>query len=52
MLGKYDFSDEKLIDSFGIQLQKLQEEIEKLLEGRYEKAWGRIIPILDRHKNI
>lgn len=33
LLGEYDFSDDKLTDSFGIRLPKLQQEMEQLLEG-------------------
>lgn len=33
LLGEYDFSDDKLTDSFDIRLPKLQQEMEQLLEG-------------------
>lgn len=33
LLGEYDFSDDKLTNSFGIRLPKLQQEMEQLLEG-------------------
>ncbi len=33
LLGEYDFSDDKLTDSFDIRPPKLQQEMEQLLEG-------------------
>jgi len=33
LLGEYDFLDDKLTNSFGIRLPKLQQEMEQLLEG-------------------